>query len=175
MSKQFDGTITGRVYENGTQFMGLAKVTLPDVDFEIFSIKGLGLCGEMERPALGQFKPLTLTLEFWETSSSFYILGDQREHEITLDVAKQVHNLRAGEIPTSGDKYVFRCMPKKRTGGTVENASQQNVSLDFAVAMMKEMIDGKIVQHIDVDNYIFKGYDGVDRAAPIRKALGMSY
>lgn len=173
--QQFDGTIAARVYENGTQFMGLAKVTLPDVDYEIFSIKGLGLCGEMERPALSQFKPLTMTLEFWETSSSFYILSDQREHEITLAVAKQAHQLQAGEIPVSGNKYIFRCMPKKRTGGTVEPASQQNVTIDFAVAMMKETIGGKIVQHIDVDNYIFQGPDGIDRAAPIRKALGMSY
>lgn len=175
MSREIEGTIAAYVYENGAQFLGMAKVDLPDIEFKTFTSSGLGMCGDMEHGALCQFKPMKMTLHFRDTNEAFYALSDQRIHQITLEVAKQVHEYQAGEIPVTGIKYIVDFEPLKTTGGSAEPATPQNVTVEGSVSMLKEFIGGKLERHIDVINYIYIGHDGVDRAAPIRKALNMAY
>ncbi|MCM1486786.1 MAG: phage major tail tube protein [Firmicutes bacterium] len=171
---QIEGTLAAAIYEDGKQYLGLASVKMPDIEYGTFTLSGLGLCGEAEYGALCQFKPMKMTLNFSETSEAFHLLSEQRMHMITIDVCKQTHDYSGRQLHTTGVKHVLQVQPLKKEGGTIAPASQQNVAVEFSVFMHKEMIDEKVVRHIDVINYINVGYDGVDIAEPIRKALGMA-
>ncbi len=168
-----EGTIAAYVYEDGVGFLGLADIDMPDVNFKTFEMSGLGMCGSANYGALCQFEPMTSKLNFRDTSEAYYVLSDQRMHMLTLEVAKQDHDYQAGEIPVTGIKYIMQFEPIKRTGGNVAPATPQKTSVEGSVFMLKEFVNGKLEQHIDVINYIYIGHDGVDRAAPIRKALNM--
>lgn len=167
------GTIAGYVYEDGVGFVGVAEIELPNVDFETFEMKGLGLLGSAEYGALAQFKPMKMKMKFTETGEEFYVLSDQRIHDITIEVAKQLYEFDGREIPVTGISYNVKFEPLTRQGGTVAPATQQNVEVEGSVFAFKEYINGVLEQHIDVRNFIYIGHDGVDRAAPIRKALKM--
>lgn len=171
---QIEGTIAAYIYEDGKQYLGVADVSMPDIEYATFQLSGLGLCGEAEYGVLCQFKPMKMTLNFSETSEAHYILSEQRMHMLTLNVCKQTHDYSERQLHTAGMKYVMQVQPIKSAGGTIAPAKQQNVSTEFSVFMLKEFIDEKVVRHIDVINYINIGYNGVDIAAPIRKALGMA-
>lgn len=173
MSQVIEGTIAAYVYEDGAGFLGLADIDMPDIEYETFEMKGLGLCGTADYSALCQFKPMRMTLNFRDSNDAYYALGDQRMHMLTLEVAKQDHEFQAGEIPVTHVKYIVQCEPVKLSGGKIAPASQQSVSVEMSVFMVKEFIDDKLERHIDVVNYINIGHDGVDRAAPIRAALNM--
>lgn len=171
---QIEGTLAAAVYEDGKQFMGVSDLNLPDTEYATFTLTGLGLCGEAEYGALCQFKPMKMTLNFSETSESFYLLSDQRMHLITLDVCKQTHDYSGRQLHTTGVKHVLQVQPIKTAGGSVAPAKQQNVSVEFSVFMHKEIVDGRVMRYIDIINYINQGYDGKDIAEPIRKAIGMA-
>jgi len=172
--KMIEGTIAAYVYEDGAGFLGLQEITMPDIEHTTFEMSGLGMMGKANYGVLSQVEPMNMTMSFRDTSSAFYTLSEQRVHIITLEVAKQAHDRQAGEIPVTGIKYVVRCEPTKTTGGSIKPATPQNVSIDFSVFAIQEFVDGKPQRHIDIDNYIDET-NGVDRAAPIRKALNMSY
>ncbi len=173
MGKLTMGTIAGLVYEDGVGYLGVAEIEMPSVDFETFEMKGLGLCGSAEYGALAQFKPMKMKMKFTETGEEFYVLSDQRIHDLTIEVAKQDYDFQEGEIPVTGISYNMKFEPLTRQGGTIAPATQQNVEVEGSVFALKEYINGVLEQHIDVRNYIYIGHDGVDRAAPIRKALKM--
>lgn len=175
MSREIEGTIAGRLYESGRDYLGITEVTLPKLEFETFEMKGLGLCGSANYSALSQFKPMTVTFTFRDICTGLHVLADQRMHNLTLCVAKQDFDKQAVEIPVSDSKYEFRCEPISTDYGKVAPASQQNPTVEMAVFMIKHTIDDVIKLHIDVTNYIYVGNDGVDRAAPIRRALNMAY
>lgn len=174
MAKITEGTIAAYVYEDGAGFLGLQEITMPDIKHTTFEMSGLGMMGKANYGALSQVEPMNMTMNFRDTSAAFYKLSEQRVHIITLEVAKQAHDRQGGEIPVTSIKYVIRCEPIGTTGGSVKPATPQNVSIEFSVFALKEFVDGKLQRHIDIDNYIDET-NGVDRAAPIRKALNMSY
>ena len=59
---QIEGTIAAYIYEDGKQYLGVADVSMPDIEYATFQLSGLGLCGEAEYGALCQFKPMKMTL-----------------------------------------------------------------------------------------------------------------
>ena len=46
-------------YEDAKDFLGLASVTLPDVDFIIATISGAGIAGNVEAPIIGHMNAMT--------------------------------------------------------------------------------------------------------------------
>ena len=72
-------------------------------------------------------------------------------------------------------KIIMRVVPKKLTGGTVKNASPIAVNGEYAVHYYAEIdANGKKLCEVDPLNFRYIDHTGKDRAAEIRKCLGMS-
>ena len=56
------------VYEDSVEYLGMSKVTLPDVTFLTQSISGAGVGGNVEAVILGHLEAMTLGLEFRTTT-----------------------------------------------------------------------------------------------------------
>ena len=51
-------------YEDAKDFLGLASVTLPDVDFIVATVSGAGIAGNVEAPIIGHMNAMTAQLKF---------------------------------------------------------------------------------------------------------------
>lgn len=164
-------TINFAVYEDGTEFMGMAKATLPDLTSITQTISGAGIAGNIEAVILGMYEAMTLGLSFRNTTNQVARLSEPRRHIIDLRAAQQDEDSVKGVIAVRQVKHVFVATPKSTKGGTIAPASPTDGSGEYAVSSWTTYIDGKKIQEIDQQNckcFI----NGVDYYAAVRKALG---
>lgn len=159
------------VYEDGSEYVGLAKATLPDLTALTQSISGAGIAGNVEAVIAGHFDSMTLGLNFRTTTKQSIKLSEPRRHTIDLRVAQQDENTTKGEIEVRAVKHILVVVPKVDKGGSIAPASQSDGSGEYAVRYWATYIDGKKYREIDPLN--FKCYiNGTDYLADVRSALG---
>lgn len=159
------------VYENGTEYLGMAEITLPDISFITNEIKGAGLNGTFESVALGHLEAMTLTLNFRTLEKSAYSLLEPRNHQIDLRVAQQSTDTVSGTTKVSKVKHVLTIRPKKLAPGKAAPASPADASGEYPVIYWATWIDNVKMLEIDILNFICY-INGVDWLAEVRKALG---
>lgn len=169
-----EGVTHFAVYEDETMFYGVAEIALPDFENEVFNVSGAGVLGQIEVPVTAYFKPMTTTFNFNHTNEAAYALAEERVHNISLWRADQHYNYSEGQLEKKQKKIIMRVVPKKLSGGTLKNASPIAVSGDYAVHYYAEIDEnGKKLCEYDPLNFRYIDHTGKDRAAEIRKCLGM--
>ena len=172
MSARVDQTIINfQVYENATEYFGMAEVTLPEVSNIVTDVKGAGLSGTFEGVVLGHLEPMTLTLNFRTVTRDAIRLFEPYDHHIDLRVAQQDKDPVSGRQVVTAVKHVFVCQPKKFNPGKVAPATPADASGEYAVSYWAMFIDGRMVLEIDIMNFIYN-VNGTDYLAEVRAALG---
>lgn len=159
------------VYEDSTEYLGIASATLPDVTFLTQTISGAGIGGNIEAVLAGMVDTMTLSLSFRTTTAQNLQLSEPRRHTIDLRVAQQIEDTVAGVTATSAVKHILVVIPKSDKGGNIAPASLGNGSGEYAVRYWATYIDGTRVREIDPLNNICY-INGTDYLAGVRKALG---
>ncbi|MCD8199806.1 MAG: phage major tail tube protein [Coriobacteriaceae bacterium] len=159
------------VYEDSTEYLGMAQASLPDLTMLTESISGAGIAGNIEAVILGHYDTMTLGLDFRTVSKQSIKLSSPKRHNIELRVAQQDEDPVAGEVKVVKVKHVFVVIPKSDKGGTVAPATPTNGSGEYAVRYWATYIDGKKYREIDPLNFICY-IDGTDYLASVRTALG---
>ena len=98
-------------YEDAKDFLGLASVTLPDVDFIVATVSGAGIAGNVEAPIIGHMNAMTAQLKFRTFSAESLKLLEPREHNIDLRAPQQVYDPIAAftrRSPSSTSSCLFR-------------------------------------------------------------------
>ena len=165
------GTIDFAVYEDATEFVGMASVTMPDKNQKVITMNGAGIGGDVEIPIVGHYDAMTLTLAFRTYTSKLAKLREHRRHNIELRVAQQNEDPVTGKLITDAVKHVFVVVPKSASGGTVAPAAAGDGNIVFSVRYWATFINNKRVDEIDQLNRI-DVVNGVDYNAEVRKALG---
>lgn len=168
-----EGVINYKVYEGGKSYLGIAEVTLPDVEKPVFNVSGPGIGGEVDIPVKGYINAMTATINFRHANEAAYELMEERAHNLVLMQLDQNYDNEAGVITTNKRKRILKVLPKKLGGGTLKPASPQAISGEYSVLYYSDIIDGKVMTEIDPVNckYII---NGKDYAAEIRAGLGMA-
>lgn len=159
------------VYEDKTEFMGIADVQLPDLTALTQQISGAGIAGNIEAVIPGHFDAMTMTFNFRTTTTAAIKMSEPRRHNIDIRVANQVEDTVAGRILTESVKHVLVVIPKKDGGGKLAPASATDASGEYAVRYWATYVDGKKIREIDPMNSICN-INGVDYLADVRRALG---
>lgn len=159
------------VYEDGSEYIGMAKATLPDLSALTQTISGAGIAGNIEAVVVGHFDTMTMTLNFRTTSLQSIRLFEPRRHTIDLRVAQQLEDAVAGKMNVQQVKHVLVVVPKSDKGGSIAPASTGDGSGEYAVRYWATYIDGTKVREIDPLNFICY-MNGTDYLADVRKALG---
>lgn len=168
-----EGVINYALYEDGKRFLGIAKVTMPDKVSKSFTMNGAGIGGDIDIPIVAARDAMKMKIEFRNANEAAYTLAETRVHLIDMRVIHQNLDYSAGEIGESDHKFVTKIIPLSFSGGDIEVAKPQPVSGEFSVLSIKEYIGDKLVSHIDPINMIDIDHTGKDRAASIRRGLGM--
>ena len=169
---KFDESVIGfAVYEDSTEYVGMAKATLPDLTSLTQSISGAGIAGNVEAVILGHYDAMSLTLNFRTTTAQSIQLSEPRRHSIDLRIAQQIEDTVAGTVDVQKVKHLLVVIPKKDTAGSVAPAAPSDGSGEYAVRYWATYIDGKKYREIDPFNFICY-INGTDYLASVRSALG---
>lgn len=169
--KQPEAYIDFEVYEDKTNFIGVAKATLPNINFLTQQITGAGIAGNVEAVLIGMVDTMSLGLEFRSATDAAVKLMKPEKHKIELRVAEQYWNTTKREKEIMADKYVCIVMPKTFAPGSVAPASAADASGEYSVYYFAGYKDKKPLWEIDPFNYICK-IGNKDYMKPVRKALG---
>lgn len=168
------GIIDFAVYENGTEYLGLAKVGLPASQNKTLTVNGAGFPGDVDMPIPGAKNAQHVTIDFVDMQTSAYILAEERIHDLDLRHVHEEYDPKTRQIEKHLIKENMRVYPISRGGGDVAPASAQNVTNEFSVISRKEYIDGKVAGEYDPFNGVIKDATGKNILADVNKLLGRS-
>lgn len=166
------GTINYAVYENGSEYRGIANVTLPDVQSKVLTVNGAGIAGDVEMPVIGHIDAMTMSINFLDAPESAYKLAENRRHLVEFRVAHEEYDETAGKLVPKGQKHIVEIIPKKIGNGTLAPAAAQAVSGEYSVYSLKTLINGKVVLDVCPTENRYIGADGKNVLAQVNKILG---
>ena len=159
------------VYEDATEFYGMAEVTLPEISQIAEEVKGAGIAGAFNGAFVGHVEAMTLTLNFRSVTPDAIKLAEPRNHQIDLRASQQQWDNTAGVFKQVAVKHVLVVTPTKFAPGKLAPAASAEASGEYSVTYFATFIGGVNKMEIDVINFIYFVY-GVDYLADVRKALG---
>lgn len=166
-----NGTTNFAVYEDATEFYGMAEVTLPEIAQMTEEIKGAGISGTFNGAFVGHIEAMTLGLNFRSVTKDAIKLAEPRNHQLDLRAAQQYWDNTAGKFVQQAVKHVLIVTPTKWVPGKLAPASSAEASGEYAATYYATYIDGVKVLEIDILNFIYY-VNGTDYLADVRKALG---
>lgn len=164
--------INFRVYEDGVDLLGIADVELPSLEAMTETVKGAGIAGEVESPALGHYGSMTCKINWRTVVKPTAHLAAPRAHNLDFRGASQVYDAATGEYRVQALKVTVRCTPKTTEFGKLDVGTTSDASNEFEVFYLKVSIDGRTIVEIDKYNYICI-INGVDYMRKVREALGL--
>ena len=165
-------TVNYRVYRNGVQYMGMATVDLPQLQYMTASISGSGIAGEVDTPVTGHFQSMSTTLHFRTTTEASMTLLTPQPHELDLRASIDANNPATGLRFRQAVRLWIKGVPKSNNPGKFEPGTTMDNDVELEVLAMGLWIDGVEQCYIDKMNYICR-VDGVDYLADARVAEGI--
>lgn len=158
------------VRKNGTdEVVGLATVTLPDIEHKTEEIQGMGV-DTFEQVIPGSFNALSLTMKFTGISKSFNF-DSYKVLDLIITAAVSVK-----DTETQEDEFIkvvcsVKGKIKKRTGGEFGKGNKNEPEIEIALTYYKLEVDGDIIYEIDktAKKVVI---DGDDVYAGIKNILG---
>ncbi len=164
--------INFRVYRNASEFLGVAQITLPQIQAMTASIKGSGISGEVDAVVTGHYQSMSMTLQFRTPTNACAVLAAPTTHELdargSIDVTEPLTGLRT----KSGMKVWTKCLPKNTNLGKFEPGTTMDSEIEMEVYALGVWIDGTELVYIDKFNYIAR-VQGVDYLLDARIAEGL--
>lgn len=112
-----NGTTNFAVYEDATEFYGMAEATLPEISQITEEVKGAGIAGAFNGAFVGHIEAMTLTLNFRSVTADAIKLAEPRNHQLDLRAAQQYWDNSAGKFIQQAVKHVLMVTPTKFAPG----------------------------------------------------------
>ena len=164
--------INFRVFRNVSEFLGVAQITLPQIQAMTASIKGSGISGEVDSVVTGHYQSMSMAMQFRTMTNACSVLAAPTTHELTargsIDVMEPLTGLRS----KSSMKVWSKCLPKNTNLGKFESGTTMDSEIEMEIYAIGVWIDGTELVYIDKFNYIARVH-GVDYLADARVAEGL--
>ena len=164
-------TINWAVYEDNTEYAGMAQATLPNLTALTKSISGAGIAGNVDAVILGHFDAMSMTLNYRTMTEQSVRRSEPRRHNIDLRYAVQDEDPVAAAVQVRAIKHNLVVFFLLHTPVFAAPATPENGTGEFAGRYWATYIDAKKVRENEPLN-IISLIDGTDYLADVRKALG---
>ncbi len=171
MNNNIPGLIVDSIVrQDGTnELVGVATVTLPDVENVTEEMSGMGV-NKFNEVLASEFNPLTLGMKFMGPTAN---VGFSKGKTTSLVITSSVDSFNKTTHEQEEKKLVCSIKGKlqKRTGGEIGRGNKNEMELEFSLTYYKLELDGIVLYEIDVFNK--KAIvDGEDLYATTNNILG---
>lgn len=161
-----------RAYKNGTQYLGLANVDLPQLQAMTSSIKGSGISGEVDSVVTGHYQSMQVKYQFRTPTPAALELTAPTAHELEFRGSIDVSDPLTGSRNRSAIKVWVKGTPKSSGLGKLDPGSTMDSDIEMEVLAIGVWIDGEECVYLDKFNYICR-IGSVDYLADARAAEGI--
>ena len=167
-----DKLINFEVFIAGGRKLGMADITLPNIEYKTATLSGAGVGGEIEMPTPGQTNSMELEINWRTLNEDTTKLLAMKAHDLEIRGSSELYDAGTGEIKSEAIKINVRTLPKKGDSGSFKPADHTDTKSTLEIIYIKETIAGKVVLEIDKLNYIHY-VDGVDFLSSVKSDLGL--
>lgn len=168
-----NGHVDYLMYENGGALIGIAKVTMPTIKYKTVTASGAGLMGDVTIPLAAMIEAMTFNIQFSSVTDAAVQLGTNEWHDVALYAADQYFDSVSRKEEIEQNRFELSIRPTETSVGTIATASAADASGVYSVCKYTVYKNGAKV--IDIDQFSQQhDVNGVDNAAPVRKAMGMT-
>ena len=164
--------INYKMFEGTNEYVGMAQVTLPSLQFMTANVRGAGIAGEIEAVLIGQMQAMQIQFQMLTLSKQAIDLAEPRDHTWEFHEAQQNFDTARHAHAPEHVKHVIIARPKQMDGGTLQPQSASSPNITASVSYWAEYRNGEKVLELDPAGYICY-FNGVDYLEPVRAALGM--
>jgi len=164
------------IFKDGRRLIGLADVTLSNLQNLTDALKGSGIFGEIDMPIQAHFQALTVTFN-WLTITDDAVFATIQDGAI-LDAwaAVQAHSSATGKIIHEGWRYTMTTAPKSFNLGKLEVGAKGEAVSEYELIGIRCLHDDKVMFELNKENAVCRWNDGiqiVDTGARIRQLIGL--
>lgn len=167
-----NGQILHNLYKDGEALPGVVKVSMPDIVYKKVNCEGAAMMGTAEIPLAGMIDAMTVNMEF-SSYDAMIELGTNEWHDVALYQAEQYFDgvNRTEELREL--RFELSIRPLSNGMGDVQAFTAHNNKGSFSVCKYAVYSDDEEIIYIDQFACIHR-VNGVDNAAKVRKAIGMT-
>lgn len=165
--------INAKVFNSSGEAIGVATVTLPEIQAMTETVSGIGIAGELDEPIPGHYQPMSLELKWLTITKQAIELKKHKAHALDIRASQQVYDASMGEYLTVPVRASVKATPTSLSLGDIEPGKPTNTTQTFSVSFLKLFVDGEEVLHIDKYNFVDQTA-GEDSMAGVRKDLGLA-
>lgn len=165
--------INYKMYVGDEDYLGIAQITLPTLNFMTQEVKGAGIAGAVVIALIGQMNSMQVQVQMMTLSEQGIKLAKHEVQTWEFREVQQTVDGTTGAHKAVSVKHVMRVFPTSMDGGTLQPQSTSNPNITAQVYSWVEYRDGVKVLELDPFNYICY-IDGNDYSKQVREALGMA-
>lgn len=160
------------VYGDNHRLLGIAEGNFPSIEFMTSEVKGAGLAGVVESPAMGHVNSFTITLKWRAITEDFTQLLEVRSHDLDLWGETIGFNASSGEYTHHSIHIFLKAVTKNWRMGNMVVVESQEAETEHECYYMVYTLDGKEQVAIDKYNFVFR-VNGYDYLADTRRNIGL--
>ena len=127
-----NGVTNFAVYEDATEYYGMAEVTLPEITQISEEVKGAGIAGTFDGTFVGHLEAMSLTLNFRSVTTDAIKLAEPRKHQLDLRAAQQSWDNSTGRYVQQAVKHVqSEKVCPRQAGPGIFRGSVRRISRDL--------------------------------------------
>lgn len=164
------------IFLAGRRLIGLADVTLPNLQNLTDSLKGSGIFGEIDMPVQAHFQPYSVVLKWLTIDDDSIFATIQDGAQLDAWSAVQMHDSGTNKIIHAGWRYVMGTAPKSFNLGKLEVGTKGELESEYELISLRVLHDDRIMFEVDKENAVcrwFNGFQLVDNARRIRQLIGL--
>jgi phage tail tube protein FII len=164
------------IFKDGRRLIGLADVTLPNLQNLTDTLKGSGIFGEIDMPTQAHFQSLTLTMNWLTIVDDAVFATIQDGAQLDAWAAHQLHDSGTGKIIHTGWRYVMNTVPRAFNFGKLEVGTKGEAVSEYELISIRAIRNDVTVLEIDKENGVcrwFNGFTLVDHGLRIRQLIGL--
>ena len=164
------------IFLAGRRLIGLADVTLPNLQNLTDSLKGSGIFGELDMPVQCHFQPMTVTLNWLTVVDDMVIATLQQKSILAAWAAVQEDDSSTHTIIHRGWRFIMGVAPKSFNLGKLEVGTKGEGVSEYELISLRGIVDDRTVFEIDKENAVCRWWDGqgiVDYGRRIRQLIGL--
>jgi phage tail tube protein FII len=164
------------IFKDGRRLIGLADVTLANLQNMTDALKGSGIFGEIDMPIQAHFQALTVTLNWLTITDDAVFATIQDGAQLDAWAAVQSHDSSTGQIIHSGWRFIMTTAPKSFNLGKLEVGTKGEAVSEYELIGIRALHDDKVMFELNKENAVCRWSDGInliDSGQRIRQLIGM--